>query len=146
MDATDTVPALPSGNAQDGVTADTKDGVTAATLAGAGVTHEQLSAAVNAAMSKAAPADEIRATLAAFENRIGELEKTVVGWAPVVETALAAASPAIAAEEPAASPILARLPAIEATVTRILDALTAHFGAGKIPNMPVAIAAPPPPA
>lgn len=150
---------------------DTKDNVTSSTLAAAGGDPAALEGAVQTSIGKPAPADPKDAALLSHDDRLTRLE-AVLG----VTTPLAGvAESLIAAAVPAAGPVLARLPALEAdveaimsaidndraknntapggrlaavehTLTGVLQALTAHFGALRIADMPTAIAAPPAPA
>lgn len=96
--------------------------------------------AVSQALSGAAPAGEIEQGMAAIGRRLSQIEHSLGLVAPFVEGALTAGTPMIDAAVPAIAPLLARLPAIEAAVSKALSALSAHFGPDKIPGLPTGIA------
>jgi hypothetical protein len=120
---------------------DTVDSVRAANLRAAGG-EAALVAATDDAMGKPAPVGELQQLLAALTSRVERAESWIDANDGPIRDVIAAGVTAADAIDPAAAPVLARVPALEKTLQAALTALQSHFGAGRVPGLPLVVPQP----
>lgn len=135
--------------------ADTKESVAKASQDAAGG-DAALTAAVDARNAKAAPPSEFEAFMQEVGRRLDQVEqvlglalpflqlfaKTKAGGldtSQALAQAVTGGQAVVAGMVPSAAPVLARLPALEKTVSDMLGALGMHFGAKSIEGMPTTL-------
>lgn len=145
----------PAQDSAQGSTGDTKEAVAKAAQDAAGG-DAALTKAVAAKNDRAAPPSEFEAFMQEAGRRMDQVEqvlglampflqlfaKTKAGGldtSQALAQAVTGGQVVIAGMVPSAAPVLARLPALEKTVSDILGALGVHFGAKSIDGLPTAL-------